>query len=49
MLLSIPGLATHLDVLSEESVEEVDVGGFEVDEVLEFLERCRLHSQETKA
>jgi hypothetical protein len=38
-----------LDILAEESVEEVDVGGLEVDEVLEFFERCRLHGQEAEA
>jgi hypothetical protein len=39
----------NLDVLAEESVEEVYVGGPEVDEVLEFLEGRRLHGQEAEA
>ena len=49
LVLQIVDCGTHLDILAEESVEEVDVGGLEVDKVLEFLERCRLHSQEAEA
>lgn len=39
----------HLDVLGQESVEEVDVGGPEVHQVLEFLDRGGLHGEQTEA
>ena len=39
----------HLDVLGQESVEDVVVGGPEVHQVLEFLDRGRLHGEQTQA
>lgn len=45
----IVGAGTYLDVLAKQSVEEVDVCGAEVDEVLEFLNGRRLHGQEAEA
>jgi hypothetical protein len=38
----------HLDVLGQQSVEQVWVCGLEVDEVLELFDRSRLHSKESE-
>ena len=43
------GASAHLDVLRQQAVEEMDVGGLEVDEVLELLNGRRLHGQKPKA
>jgi hypothetical protein len=49
LLLLYLGATTHLDVLAQQPVEEVYVGGFEVDKVLELLDGRGLHSQEPQA
>lgn len=40
---------SYLDVLGEQPVEQVHVGGLEVDKVLELLNGSRLHGQEPQA
>jgi len=43
------GTLTHLDVVGEQSVEKVDIGGPEMHQVLELLNWRRLHSQKLEA
>jgi hypothetical protein len=43
------GGKSYLDVFREKSVEEVDICGLEVDEVLELLNWRRLHCQKSEA